>query len=63
MNPETVGVRTVWKVYDSFVILLLLFFHNQKSCDYIAAAPVVQDGLKHAATESHFIYVDVGERA
>lgn len=33
-------------------------------CPYCnTAAPVVKDGLQHAAPDSHFVYVDVGERS
>lgn len=33
-------------------------------CPYcVKAAPVVEEALKNAPEESHFIYVDVGERA
>lgn len=33
-------------------------------CPYcVRAEPVIQEGLKYAAENSHFIHVDVGERA
>lgn len=33
-------------------------------CPYcVRAEPVIQEGLKHAAENTHFIHVDVGERA
>lgn len=41
----------------------LATFKSYSNKCVIAAAPIVQDGLKHAASESHFVYVDVGDRA
>lgn len=38
--------------------------NGESWCPYcVKAEPVVIDGLKHAAEESHFVHVDVGERA
>lgn len=44
--------------YVCIEVKVLLFCNFRR-----LAAPVVKEGLQHAAEDSHFVYCDVGERA